>query len=135
MTHRFVRQQVFKFGPREILKSFIMKAILISAATLALTITAACAQDTARTTVRQGDPELRQSSEEIQRNTLEGMTKISASDLPEKVKAAINTADFKGGKAFYQNKKKDEFVVEVKDGEITSYHFFDKNGQPRNKQR
>jgi hypothetical protein len=111
-----------------------MKAILISAATLALTITVAVAQDTARTTVRQGDPELRQSSEEMQRNTLEGMTKISASDLPEKVKTAINSAGFKGGKSFYQNKKKDEFVVEVKDGEITSYHFFDKNGRPRNKQ-
>jgi len=109
--------------------------LFFCAAAVALSITAACAQDTARTTVRQGDPELRQSSEELQREMLQGMTRISASDLPEKVKAAINSADFKGAKTYYRNKKKDEFVVETKDGEISSYHFFDKNGLPRNKQQ
>src|SRR5689334_5329512 len=102
-----------------------MRMLLFCAAAVALSITAASAQDTARTTVTQGDPQLRQSSEELQRNTLEGMTRITAADLPEKVKAAINSADFKGTKTYYQNKKKDEFVVETKDGEISSYHFFD----------
>src|SRR5690349_16238327 len=102
-----------------------MKNLLTCAAAAVLTITIACAQDTARTSVQQGDPQLRQSSEEMQRNMLEGMTRISASDLPEKVKAAINHANYQGAKTYYCNKKKDEFAVEIKDGEISSFHFFD----------
>ena len=65
---------------------------------------------------------------------LKDMTRITGDELPEKVKAAVNSAEFRGAKTYYKHKKKEEYAVEVRDGEISSFHFFDRNGQPRNKQ-
>ena len=111
-----------------------MKKLLLGAAAIALTITMACAQDTTSVPVKQGDPEVRQSPEQLQQAMLKDMVKITSNELPEKVKAAVNSSDFRGAKTFYKHAKKDEYAVEVKEGEISSFHFFDKNGQPRNKQ-
>jgi acyl-CoA thioesterase len=112
-----------------------MKNITICAAAFALTVAAARAQDTTSVPVRQGDPEVRQSPEQLQENLLKDMTRIKGEELPAKVKAAVNSADFRGAKTYYKNSKTEEYAVEVKDGAISSFHFFDKNGQPRNKQR
>jgi hypothetical protein len=112
-----------------------MKNILLCAAAFALTIAAARAQDTTSVPVRQGDPEVKQSPEQLQQDMLTDMTRITGEELPAKVKAAVNSAEFRGAKTYYKNNKKEEYAVEVKDGEISSFHFFDKNGKPRNKQR
>ncbi|HTF20991.1 MAG TPA: hypothetical protein VK658_23110 [Chryseolinea sp.] len=113
-----------------------MKCIIIlCAAAVILTVGAACAQDTTSVPVKQGDPEVRQSPEQLQQSMLQDMTKISGDELPEKVKAAVKGAEFRGAKTYYKHKNKEEYAIEVKDGEISSFHFFDKNGQPRNKQR
>lgn len=112
-----------------------MKNITICAAAFALTVAAARAQDTTSVPVRQGDPEVRQSPEQLQESMLKDMTRITGEELPAKVKAAVNSADFRGAKTYYKNSKTEEYAVEVKDGAISSFHFFDKNGQPRNKQR
>lgn len=111
-----------------------MKAILVFAAATALTICGARAQDTTSVPVKQGDPEVRQSPEQLQQAMLQDMVKISSDDLPEKVKGAINSAAFRGSKTYYKHKEKAEYAVEVKDGEISSFHFYNKDGMPRNKQ-
>jgi hypothetical protein len=112
-----------------------MKALTICAVFIILTASAAFAQDTTSVPVKQGDPEVRQSPEQLQQAMLQDMTKITGDKLPDKVKAAVNSAEFRGAKTYYKHNKKEEYAVEVKDGEISSFHFFDKNGQPRNKQR
>ena len=112
-----------------------MKSIFICAASIALAVGVAHAQDTTSVPVKQGDPEVRQSPEQLQQMMLQDMTKITAKDLPEKVKVAINSAEFRGSKTYYKHKEKDEYAVEIKDGEISSFHFFNKDGQPRNKQK
>jgi hypothetical protein len=111
-----------------------MKALIIYAVCIVLTATAAHAQDTTSVPVKQGDPEVRQSPEQLQQANLEDMIRITGDELPDKVKAAVNGAEFRGAKTYYKHKQKDEYAVEVKDGEVSSFHFFDKNGQPRNKQ-
>lgn len=103
----------------------------------ALTITVASYgqdNDTTEVPVKQGDPEVRQTPEQLQQAMLKDMVQIPSSEAPEKIKAAVSGSDFRGAKTFYKHKSKDEFAVEVKKGEISSFHFFDKNGQPRNKQ-
>jgi hypothetical protein len=112
-----------------------MKALITFAVAIAFSATAAYAQDTTSVPVKQGDPEVRQSPEQLQQEMLQEVTRITGDELPDKVKAAVNSAHFKGAKTYYKHNEKDEYVVEVKDGEISSYHFFDKDGKPRNKQR
>ncbi|MGC3943379.1 MAG: hypothetical protein QM762_02395 [Chryseolinea sp.] len=111
-----------------------MKTLWICAAAVTLSLSA-YAQDTTSVPVKQGDPEVRQSPEQMQQAMLQDMIKISSSEVPEKVQAAVRGSEFRGTKTYYKHTKKDEYAVEIKDGEISSFHFFDKNGQPRNKQK
>lgn len=111
-----------------------MKTLLIIGAAIALSITT-YAQDTTSVPIKQGDPEIRQTPEQTQQAMLKDMVKISGGEVPEKVQAAVRGAEYKGAKTFYKHKHKDEYAVEIKDGEISGFHFFDKNGQPRNNQK
>jgi len=112
-----------------------MKKLLILCVTLLGSITFTYAQlDTAKTPVKQGDPAVRQSSEEIQQDALRDMVKIGANDLPAELKKTLKQADYNGEtKTFYKHKKNEEYAVEIKKGEITSYYLFDKHGKPINK--
>lgn len=91
-------------------------------------------QDTTATVVKQGDPVIQQSPEEMQRSMLQDMVKITSKQIPEGVKEAVSSSDFKGQKTYFKHKKKDEYAVEVKEGEISSIYFFDKMGKELNGQ-
>jgi len=96
-------------------------------------ISVAQAQDTTRTPVPQGDPELKQAPDQLNQSMLQDMVKISSGQLPDELKTAVEGDDFKGAKTYYKHKKRKEYAVEVRDGEVSSFHFFDKDGKPLNK--
>jgi hypothetical protein len=110
-----------------------MKKLLIVACAVVGMVTASYAQDTTSTPTPQGDPVMRQSSDELQRNLLTDMVKIPSTELPEGVKKAVEGAAFKGAKTFFKHKEKDEYAVEVRSGEVSSFNFFDEEGHPINK--
>ena len=107
---------------------------LILVACLALSAAAYAQEDTATVVVKQGDPDIRQTPEQMQQSNLRDMKKITTAQLPDPVKAAVNNAHYRGATTYYKHKDKDEYVVEVKAGEVSSFYFYDKNGQPKNKQ-
>lgn len=111
-----------------------MKKLFILCITLLGSITFTHAQlDTAKNPVNQGDPAVRQSSEEIQQDMLRDMEKISDKDIPAALKKTLQQADYNGEtRTFYKNKKKEEYTVEIHKGEITSFYHFDKDGNPIN---
>jgi hypothetical protein len=113
-----------------------MKKLLITGA-FSLLLAAAYAQeavgDTAQNPVRQGDPAVTQSSDEVRDNGLRDMEKISESEIPASLMNALKGQDYKGqSKTFYRSKKGDEYAVEIKDGNITNTYRFDKQGKPIN---
>ncbi|MEJ7644200.1 MAG: hypothetical protein WKF87_06375 [Chryseolinea sp.] len=110
-----------------------MKSIIILSIALVSIIGVAHSQDTTRTPVPQGDPELKQSPDQLNQSMLQDMVKITSAQLPDDVKAAMMGDEFKGSKTYYKHKKRKEYGVEVRDGEVSSFHFFDKDGQPLNK--
>ncbi|MEO8471545.1 MAG: hypothetical protein ABI477_05100 [Chryseolinea sp.] len=91
------------------------------------------AQDSTSAPVNQGDPALRQSSKVVQENMLKDMVKITSSELPDAIKKAVESDKFKGSKTYYKHKSREEYCVEVRDGEVSSYHLYDKDGNPLNK--
>ncbi|HTE30195.1 MAG TPA: hypothetical protein VK666_07460 [Chryseolinea sp.] len=109
-----------------------MKSFIICAAFVSMVIFAN-AQDSTRTPVIQDDPPVKQSPQDIKRSSLQDMVTISSTKLPEAIKKAVEGAEFKGSKTYYKHKKKDEYAVEVRDGEVSSLHFFDKDGKSINK--
>lgn len=63
--------------------------------------------DTTENPVKQDDPAVRQSSEEIQQNIIRDMVKISANELPDALKKTLQQVDYKGQhKTFYKDKRK-----------------------------
>jgi hypothetical protein len=110
-----------------------MKTLIILTVTLASLMGTAVAQDTTRTPIPQGDPELKQAPDQLNQSMLQDMVKITSDQLPEEVKTALEGDNFKGGKTYYKHKKRKEYAVEVRDGEVSSFHFFDKNGKSLNK--
>ena len=89
--------------------------------------------DTAQNPVRQGDPAVTQSPEQIQDNGLRDMVKISEDEIPASMVNALKGSDYKGqSKTFYRSKKGDEYAVEIRDGNITHTYRFDKQGKPIN---
>lgn len=115
-----------------------MKSIkLLMAGALCMLLSAGYAQesdlDTAQNPVRQGDPAVRQSPDQIQDNGLRDMKKISESEIPESMQNALKGSDYKGeSKTFYKSKDGDAYAVEIKDGNITQVYRFDKQGKPIN---
>ncbi len=88
------------------------------------------APDTAQNPVRQGDPAIRQSPEEMKQNELRDMVKISPDDIPASLQNALKGEDYKGqSKTFYRSKVGDSYLVEIQDGNITHTYRFDKKGQ------
>ncbi len=110
-----------------------MKALIIFSIALAGIIGHVQGQDTTRTPIPQGDPELKQSPDQLNQSMLKDMVKITSAQLPEELKAALEGDEFKGSKTYYKHKKKKEYGIEVRDGEVSSFHFFDKDGRPLNK--
>ena len=110
-----------------------MKTLVISLIVSASVCLIAQAQDSTNAPANQGDPSSRQSSETVQENILKDMVKIPSSQLPESVKKAVESDKFKGSKTYYKHKTKDEYCVEVRDGEVSSFHLYDKDGNPINK--
>jgi len=102
---------------------------------LALSATAYAQEDTAAVVVKQGDPEVRQTPEQLQESNLKDMTKITTAQLPEAVRKVVSNAHYRGTQTYYKRKDKDEYAIEVKEGEVSSFHFYNKNGQPINKQQ
>ena len=105
--------------------------------TLSMLLGAAYAQeavgDTAQNPVRQGDPAVTQSSDQVRDNGLRDMEKISEDQIPANMVNALKGSDYKGeSKTFYRSKKGDEYAVEIKDGNITHTYRFDKQGKPVN---
>ena len=107
--------------------------ILLTTAGLAISCLAFGQQDTTRVpVVTEGDPAVRQSSREIEQTMLQDMVRIPQRQVPEEVRKAVQGNDFKGIKTYFKHRSKDEYVVEVTVGEVSSLHFFDKNGKPIN---
>jgi hypothetical protein len=93
-------------------------------------------RDTAQNPIRQGDPAVRQTPEEIQENGLRDMVKISEKEIPASMQNALKGSDYKGeSKTFYKSKDGDNYAVEIKDGNITQTYRFDKQGKPVNDKR
>jgi len=105
---------------------------LMFAACIILSASAFAQTDTTSFVVKQGDPAVQATPDDIQQMNLKDMTKVMINDMPEDVKSAIGNARYKGTQTYYKHKNKDEYAVEVKEGEVTSYHFYDKNGKPLN---
>ena len=126
-------------GKRE-LNTIAMKKIVLMGA-LCLLLSGAYAQetsdrDTAQNPVRQGDPAIRQTPDEVQDNGLRDMVKISESEIPASMQNALKGADYKGeSKTFYKSKDGNSYAVEIKDGNITQTYRFDKQGKPVNDKR
>jgi len=108
---------------------------LLFAVCLVLSVAAYAQEDTAAVVVKQGDPDIRQTSDQLQESNLKDMAKITSAQLPEPVKAAIKNAHLRGTQTYYKHKEKDEYAVETKLGEVSSFLFYDKNGQSLNRQR
>ena len=102
--------------------------IILTIAALAVSCLA-FAQDTTRVPVVEGDPAVRQSSREIEQTMLQDMVRIPQRQVPEEVRKAVQGNDFKGIKTYFKHRNKDEYAVEVTVGEVSSLHFFDKNGK------
>ena len=117
-----------------VLKTQKMNAkILLTTAGLAISCLAFGQQDTTHApVVIEGDPAVRQSSREIEQTMLQDMVRIPQRQVPEEVRKAVQGNDFKGIKTYFKHRSKDEYVVEVTVGEVSSLHFFDKNGKPIN---
>lgn len=110
-----------------------MKTLNVFLLVLACMYMKAQAQDSTSAPINQGDPAMRQSSQVVQENMLKDMVKIPSAQLPESVKKAVESDEFKGSKTYYKHKTKDEYCVEIRDGEVSSYHLYDKDGNPLNK--
>lgn len=92
--------------------------------------------DTAQNPVRQGDPSVRQSPDEIQDNGLRDMVKITEKDIPEEMETSMKGEGFTGdSKTFYRSEDGNEYAVEIKDGNTTQVYRFDKQGKPINDRR
>jgi hypothetical protein len=120
-------------------KTFVMKKI-IAFGFLCTLFSAAYAQksdlDTAQNPVRQGDPTVTQTPEQIRDNGLRDMVKISEDEIPANMVNALKGSDYKGeSKTFYKSSNGDEYAVEIKDGNITHTYRFDKQGKPINDRR
>lgn len=122
--------------------TFIMKnRKLILVGVLCTLLSAAYAQessdlDTAKNPVRQGDPAVRQSPDEIQDVGLRDMVKITEKEIPESMENALKGSNYTGeSKTFYRSESGDEYAVEIKDGNITQVYRFDKQGKPINDRR
>lgn len=109
-----------------------MKTFIVISFALMVSLGIAYGQDTTKTPIPQDDPVMKQSSEELQRNLLKDMVKITSVQLPEGVKKAMESNELKGSKVFYKHKTKDEYAVEIREGEVSSFKFFDKDGNPIN---
>ena len=89
--------------------------------------------DTAQHPIRQGDPAIKQSPEQIQENSLRDMVKISEDEIPSNMVNALKGSDYKGeSKTFYRSKNGDSYLVEIQDGNTTHTYRFDKQGKPIN---
>lgn len=89
--------------------------------------------DTTQHPIRQGDPAIRQSPEQIQENSLRDMVKISEDEIPSAMVNALKGDDYKGeSKTFYRSKDGDSYLVEIRDGNTTHSYRFDKQGKPIN---
>lgn len=88
--------------------------------------------DTAQNPVRQGDPAVRQSPEEVQDNGLRDMVKITEKEIPESMENALKGESSGESKTFYRSEDGDEYAVEIKDGNTTQVYRFDKQGKPIN---
>ena len=89
--------------------------------------------DTVQNPVRQGDPAVTQSPEQIRENGLRDMVKISEDEIPASMINALKGSDYKGeSKTFYRSKNGDKYAVEIKDGNTTHTYRFDKQGKPIN---
>jgi hypothetical protein len=114
------------------------KMKLIMAGALCTLLSAGFAQetsdlDTAQNPVRQGDPAVRQTPEQVQDNELRDMVKIKESEIPASLQNALKGDDYKGeSKTYYRSKDGDSYAVEIKDGNITQTYRFDKQGKPIN---
>lgn len=107
-----------------------MKSYIIFTVLLMVAVLSAAAQDSTKTLGSEGDPALRESSEDLRQMNLRDMVKISAADLPDAVKKTLERPNYKGPeKTFYKHKSKEEYGVEIRDGEITQFFQFDKNGK------
>ena len=83
-----------------------MKTLTVSLILFASVCLKVQAQDSTNT-ANQGDPSLRQSSKAVQENILKDMVKIPSAQLPESVKKAVESDEFKGSKTYYKHKTKD----------------------------
>jgi hypothetical protein len=94
----------------------------------------AIAQDTTRLPV-EGDPALRESPRDVQQSMLQDMVRIPQRQVPDPVRKVVQGNDFKGIKTYFKHRDKDEYAVEVTVGEVSSLHFFDKDGRPINQRK
>lgn len=89
--------------------------------------------DTTQNPVRQGDPAVRQSPEQIKDNTLRDMVEISESEIPGSMQNALKGDNYQGeSKTFYKSKDGKSYAVEIKDGNITQTYRFNEQGKPIN---
>lgn len=114
------------------MKTFILfsMALLISAIT-AVAQTPAPEPDTLLDPVQQGDPAVRQLPPQV--DYVKDMDRIVPEELPEPVRQTLeSSAQYKEWQKamIYQNKTKDQFVIQFKESDKTTTYKFDNNGRP-----
>jgi hypothetical protein len=121
--------RIAKKNPQKMNAKIILIVFAMSASCLAF------GQDTTSVPVKEGDPALNQSPSQIEQSMLQDMVRIPQRQVPEEVKKAVQGNDFKGIKTFFKHRNKEEYAVEVTVGEVSSMHFFDKDGKPLNQRK
>jgi len=117
--------RIVKKNPQKMNAKIILTVAGLGASYLAF------AQDTTKVPV-EGDTAVHQSPNE---SMLQDMVWIPQRQVPEEVMKAVQGNDFKGIKSYFKHKNKDEYAVEVTVGEVSSMHFFDKDGKPLNQRK
>jgi hypothetical protein len=114
-----------------------MRKFSIFIATLLITVVTAVGQtpapepDTLFDPVQQGDPAVRKLPPNV--DYVKEMDRIVPEELPEAVRQTLDgTPQYKDWQKamIYQNKSKDEYVVQFKEQDKTTTYRFDKNGRP-----
>jgi hypothetical protein len=109
-----------------------IKVLLASA--LVIGAIAVNAQDTTRVSGQDktAPQDQTQTPKQDQPNYLKDMTVIQASEVPASLRSTLQGDQYKGWESnstIYRSKNSDQFVVEMREGNQTKIHRFDKNGK------
>ena len=112
-------------------KYILFFLILLMGAVTAVAQTPAPEPDTLLDPVQQGDPAVRQMPPQV--DYVKEMDRIVPEELPEPVRQTLeSSAQYKDWQKamIYQNKTKDQYLIQFKESDKTTTYRFDKQGRP-----